>query len=152
MIWAAYATFCESFDRSTGKRVPKLVTPTGGRRAVCLYSMPCLALGSFGVPCCRSVPEPLFGGRFKLPEPRPTWRRVWRLLGISIGWRSEVPQWEPLGACVSFWCFRVGARDLGVNCISSVGFSNRASGCPIYRWNHYGVGFRDPLSLQFDVY
>lgn len=33
---------------------------TDGRRAVYLYSTPCLALGSFGVSVSRSVPELLF--------------------------------------------------------------------------------------------
>lgn len=41
MTWATYATFY-------------------GRRVVYLYSMPCLALGSFGVSISRSVPELLF--------------------------------------------------------------------------------------------
>ena len=65
MIWAAYATYCESFDRSTRKSIPKLVTPTDGRRVVYLYSMPCLALGSFGVSRSRSVPELLFWRAFQ---------------------------------------------------------------------------------------
>ena len=36
---------------------PRLLVSTDGRRVVFLYSIPCLALGSFGVSISRSIPE-----------------------------------------------------------------------------------------------
>jgi len=64
MTWAAYATFCES-SIDLSKQRKWIVGSTDGRRAVYLYSVPCLALGSFGVSVSRSVSQLLFWRAFQ---------------------------------------------------------------------------------------
>ena len=59
MTWATYATFCESATNKLGGKIFTMGSPDG-RRVAYIYSMPCLAVGSFGVSVSRSVPELLF--------------------------------------------------------------------------------------------
>ena len=139
------ASVSSSTDRSTQSTASKSFPCADGRRVRFLYSMPCLALGSFGVSIAHSVPELLF------------WRAVQAAgssAGMSVGMAiiGDIYKLEERGTAIgitfgvrfsrSFHAARV------VNGASSVGSSDRTSGCPASRGDRHRVRFKiyRPLS------
>ena len=124
----------------------KLVTFTDGRRVVYLYSMPCFALGSFGVSWSRSVPELLLWRSLQAAGTSAS-------LSTGMAVIGDIYKLEERGTAVGItWGVRFflilprGGCGLEANCISLIGFLTWTSGCPTYRRNCDGVRSIDPLS------
>ena len=124
------ASVSHSTDRSAQNNASKSFPSTDGRKIGFLYSMPCLALGSFGVSVSHSVPELLF------------WRSV-QAAGSSAGMSTGMAtigdiykleeRGTAMGITIGVRCSRSFHAARVVNGTSSVGPSDRTSGCPVSR-------------------
>ena len=118
----------------------KSLVSIDGRRVGFLYSTPCLALGSFGVAACHSVPELLFWRAFQAAGSSA---------GMSTGMAiiGDIYKLEERGTAMGITfgvrfsrAFHVARA---VNNALFAGSSDRTSGCPTSRGDRHRVRFRD---------